>query len=289
MATTVNTPPIILYSKPITQVIQFQLAAQMLTLKKQARLDIVLVGNDPASQLYVKNKLRFAQSIAAYANIHHIDPNISASNFKQTLDQLANNPDVNGILIQLPLPAHLKTLDVSTLVPWEKDVDGLHPYNLGRLIQNRPYFVPCTAKGIIRLMEYYNISIKGKLIVVIGRSLLVGRPLAAMLTNLHGTVILAHSRTSDLASMTKQADIIVIAIGKAKFLTKEYIGDNKPWVIDVGINKDESGSGSSICGDADFTNLLPLVSGITPVPGGIGPMTVAGLGENLWMAAKSQS
>lgn len=279
--------PEILISKPISEQIKIHLKSEFSKLKEKARLDIVLVGNDPASQIYVKNKLLFAQSIGVMAHIHHLDPFISAKVFLQHIENLSENSETHGILIQLPIPVQLRSLDLSTLIPWNKDVDGFHPYNLGRLIQNRPIFIPCTPKGIIRLMEYYQIPIKGQLIVILGRSLLVGRPLAAMLTNLHATVIQTHSKTQNTKELTKMADIIILAIGKAKFLTADYIGNNRPYVIDVGINKDPNTG--LICGDADFEGIKPLVKGITPVPGGIGPMTVAGLGENLLLATTHQN
>lgn len=277
-----SSSPILLKSKPLVDLIKGELSNEFS--KINARLDIVLVGDDPASQIYVKNKIRFAQSIQARAQIHYLDPNISADKFLKHIDILANNPDTNGILIQLPVPVQLRKIDLSILVPWQKDVDGLHPYNLGRLIQNRPQFIPCTPKGIIKLMNFYEIPIKGQLILIIGRSLLVGRPLAAMLTNMHGTVILAHSKSDNLKELAKMADVIILAIGKAKFLTSEFLSDKKrPWIIDVGINKDAS---NDLCGDADQEDIIELVSGISPVPGGVGPMTVACLGENLLQAAK---
>lgn len=282
-----NSMPVakILTSLPLAQEIREHLGREFQNLSFPAKLDIVLVGNDSASQIYVRNKLKFAQSIGVNACIHHLDPQINVAHFTKQIQDLGDSEDNQGILIQLPVPAQLRGLDLSTLIPWHKDVDGFHPYNLGRLIQNRPIFVPCTPKGIVRLMEFYEIPIKGQLIVIIGRSLLVGRPLAAMLTNLHGTVILTHSKTQNLKELTQMADIIVLAMGKAKFLTPEYLGKKRPYVIDVGINKDAEGK---ICGDADFSSLLPFVQGITPVPGGIGPMTVAGLGENLLLACQQK-
>ena len=238
---------------------------------------VVIVGNNPASQLYVKNKHKTALELGIKSQVIELDENISQKDLESEIDKLANDDKINAILVQLPLPKHINTQKIIEKIPPNKDVDGFHPYNSGRLFAGyEPFAKACTPLGIIKLLNNYNINIEGKNVVIAGRSNIVGKPLAAMMTNLNATVTLCHSKTKNLKEITKNADILVCAIGKPKFFTKEYIKENAV-VIDVGINKDGNGK---LTGDVDFDNVKELTSFITPVPKGVGPMTIAMLMHN---------
>jgi len=238
---------------------------------------VVIVGNNPASQIYVKNKNKKALELGIKSQIIELDNNISQHDLEQEIEKLANNNSINAILVQLPLPKHINTQKIIEKIPAHKDVDGFHPYNSGRLIEGyEPFAKACTPLGIVKLLNEYNINIESKNIVIVGRSNIVGKPLAAMLTNLNATVTLCHSKTKNLQTITKNADILVCAIGKPRFFTKEYIKENAV-VIDVGINRDENGK---LTGDVDFEHVKELTSYITPVPKGVGPMTIAMLMHN---------
>jgi methylenetetrahydrofolate dehydrogenase (NADP+)/methenyltetrahydrofolate cyclohydrolase len=251
-------------------------------------LKIVLVGNDPASKIYTRNKKRLSEKINASCEIIVLNEDISESDFVNKLRKLVENVKVHGILVQLPLPKHLKNVDIHKIIPPEKDVDGFHSQNLGRLMEGHfeDSFVPCTPKGIMTLLDFYGYNVMGEHVVIIGRSLIVGKPLAALMTHHHATVTLCHSRTQNLEYLTKEADIIVTAIGRPKFLTRKHLSLTKiPIIIDVGIN---SLPNKKLCGDVDFEDIIDwgMATAITPVPGGVGPLTILSLAENLLIAAE---
>ncbi len=252
-------------------------------------LKVVLVGDDPASKIYTDNKKKFCEKIFAHCEIVKLPSDITPDEFINVIQSINHDRCVHGALIQLPLPEQLTHLNIGLLISPQKDVDGFHDENLICLLKNhhsKNHFTPCTPKGILTLLNFYQIPLKGKHVAVIGRSLIVGKPLAMLLTNLNATVTLCHSNTENLESITHEADIIITAIGKKNFLTTSHISPHKkPIIIDVGINKS---SNEEICGDVDFDNVLPLVSGITPVPGGVGKMTILSLCENLIQACRAQ-
>lgn len=250
-------------------------------------LKVLLVGDHAPSILYTRNKKRFAENVGAKCDIIHLAKDVSSEIFMAELKNASNDPLVHGILVQLPLPDHLAKLDIANLIPPHKDVDGFHPKNLHRLMSGDKgidALIPCTPKGIVNLMHFYNIPITGQDIVVIGRSMIVGKPLSQLLENYDATLTLCHLKTKNIKHFTKTADIIIIAAGAPLFFGADYFNDNKSqYVIDVGINKDSQGK---LCGDVDFDKVSPMVKAITPVPGGIGPMTIFSLIQNLLLAAK---
>jgi len=238
-------------------------------------LAVVLVGNNPASEVYVRNKEKSCKKVGINSIVIRMDENSTQEEVENKIKELRDNSDVHGILVQLPLPKGLDKDKIIELIPGIKDVDGLTKDNVAKLVLNENGIVPCTPKGVVALFDYYKIPVEGKNITIIGRSMLVGKPLANLLTNLNATVTLCHSKTKNIAEITKKADVVVCALGKAKFLTKDMVNE-KTIVIDVGINRVDE----AIVGDADFENLENYVEAITPVPGGCGPMTVAELLEN---------
>ncbi len=243
-------------------------------------LAVVLVGEDPASQSYVGMKERDCERIGIRSFDHRLPAETSQEDLNRLIDGLNANPDVHGILVQLPLPGHLDTEAIIARISPDKDVDGFHPENLGRLVRGLPGHRACTPFGVMKMLESYGIDPAGKHAVVVGRSTIVGKPMALLLLNANATVTVCHSRTKDLAATCRQADILVAAVGRAKMLTSEYV---KPGavVIDVGINRAETG----LVGDVDYDDVLPIASAITPVPGGVGPMTRAILMLNTVAAA----
>ena len=268
---------IILDGKALADKITIILKEKVLSLKQKPTLAVVKVGNDEASQIYVQNKIKKAQEIGINAKIIQFSDDISQSWLETEVEKLANDEEINAILVQLPLPKGLDAKRIIEKIPPQKDVDGFHPYNLGKLLSGeKPYFIPCTPLGIIELLKEYSINIAGKNAVIIGRSNIVGKPLAALMTNMDATVTLCHSKTTNLKEITKRADIVVAAIGNPQFITADYIKQDAV-VIDVGINRDENGK---IIGDVDFEEVKNIASHITPVPKGIGPMTIAMLMQN---------
>jgi methylenetetrahydrofolate dehydrogenase (NADP+)/methenyltetrahydrofolate cyclohydrolase len=245
-------------------------------------LATVIVGEDPASQMYVRMKHRACENVGIKSAGVELPAESTTEEILKAVSELNADPSVHGILVQLPLPPHADTEKVIESVSPEKDVDGFHPYNLGRLFSGRPDFVPCTPGGIMTILSEYGINPEGKRAVVIGRSVDVGRPMAALLINANATVTVCHSRTENLEDEIRNADIVVSAIGRAKFIREEMIRDGAV-VIDVGINQDENGK---LCGDVDFENVERKSSAITPVPGGVGPMTIATLMQNTLKSAK---
>lgn len=244
------------------------------------RLATVIVGTDPASQMYIRMKHRACGLVGIGSVGMEMAGDATTQQVLYTVAQLNNDPEINGILIQLPLPKQVDLERVIAAVHPKKDVDGFHPFNLGLLFSARPRFVPCTPQGIMTLLAEYKIELAGSRAVVVGRSIDVGRPISALFTNADATVTLCHSKTRDLANEIRQADILVSAIGKAHFITREMVKHGAV-VIDVGINQ----LNGKLVGDVDFAAVKDVVSAITPVPGGVGPMTIATLMENTYRAA----
>ena len=245
-------------------------------------LAVVIVGEDPASQIYVRNKHKACEEVCFLSRVYTLPEATTQQELDALVDELNRNPEIHGILVQLPLPKHLDAGEVLLRIDPEKDVDAFHPVNVGKLVTGTDSFLPCTPAGIIVLLKRYGIEISGKRCVVIGRSNIVGKPMALLLLRENGTVTICHSRTKDLASVTREADILVSSVGKAKFVTADMVKEGAV-VIDVGMNRDEEGK---LCGDADFAAVEPHASAITPVPGGVGPMTITMLLQNTLTAAK---
>ena len=245
-------------------------------------LAVILVGNDPASAVYVRNKHKGCIEVGFNSFEITMPESTTEQELLSEIDRLNLDKNVHGILVQLPLPNHINEDTVLNRISPMKDVDAFHPENVGRIMQGKYSFLPCTPAGIMELLDYYKVDIEGKECVVLGRSNIVGKPMSMLLLHKNGTVTVCHSRTKDLSSITKRADILVVAIGKPKFVTKDMI---KPGavVIDVGINRLDNGK---LCGDVDFDGVEPIVSKITPVPGGVGPMTISMLLRNTLTAAK---
>ena len=239
------------------------------------KLVVVLVGDNPASQTYVKNKAKACERVGFLSEIIELDGSISQEIVLSTIDRLNRDETVDGILVQLPVPKHLDAKAIVHALNPNKDVDGLHPLNVAKLYENEKGFVPCTPKGIMRLLKEYQIDVVGKHCVVLGRSNLVGRPVAQLLLNENATVTICHSKTQNLSDFTKQADIIVVAIGRANFLTSKDV-NHAECIIDVGINRVDG----RLVGDVAYEELVDKVDAMTPVPGGVGPMTIGMLLEN---------
>lgn len=247
-------------------------------------LAVIIVGTNPASSVYVRNKQRACEEVGFYSEVHEFSEEITTSELMNELYDIIHNEKIHGILVQLPLPPHLNTKQILDVIPPHMDVDAFHPYNVGKIMIGNYDFLPCTPAGIMKMLEYEDISIDGKECVVIGRSDIVGKPMAMLLLAANGTVTICHSRTKNLAEITRRADILVSAVGKVGFVTAEMV---KPGavVIDVGINRNASGK---LVGDVDFAAVSDIASAITPVPGGVGVMTVTMLLENTLMAAELQ-
>lgn len=248
-------------------------------------LAVILVGDDPASQVYVRNKIKACDEVGITSFLCKLPAESTFDEVAGTIRYLNENPDVSGMILQLPLPKHLDENSLLDLIDPEKDVDGCHYVQKGRLWTGRDSLVACTPYGVMKLLKYYDISLQGKNAVVIGRSNLVGKPLAQLLLDANCTVTICHSKTQNLAEITSRADIVCVAIGKAKFLTSDMV-KNGAVVIDVGMDRDENGK---LCGDVDFDSVAPKCSYITPVPGGVGPMTVTMLLANTVKAYKAQN
>ncbi|MBS5851070.1 MAG: bifunctional methylenetetrahydrofolate dehydrogenase/methenyltetrahydrofolate cyclohydrolase FolD [Firmicutes bacterium] len=248
-------------------------------------LAVILVGDDPASQVYVRNKIKACDEVGIKSFLCKLPAESTFDEVAGTIRYLNENPDVSGMILQLPLPKHLDENSLLDLIDPEKDVDGCHYVQKGRLWTGRDSLVACTPSGVMKLLEYYDIPLEGKNAVVIGRSNLVGKPLAQLLLDANCTVTICHSKTQNLAEITSRADIVCVAIGKAKFLTSDMV-KNGAVVIDVGMDRDENGK---LCGDVDFDSVAPKCSFITPVPGGVGPMTVTMLLANTVKAYKAQN
>ena len=253
---------------------------------QDVRLAVIQVGDDPASSTYVRNKENASREVGIKASTFRYGDsvNVSEKELIALIKSLNKDKSINGILVQLPLPSHINEHKIIQTIAPEKDVDGFHEINAGKLLIGEDTFVPCTAKGIIELLVENNIKIEGQNCVVVGRSNIVGKPTAIELLNHNGTVTICHSKTKGLKQICREADILVCAIGKPKFFNREYISPNTV-VIDVGIHRQENGK---LCGDVDFEDVKDIVSAITPVPRGVGAMTVSMLMKNCVQAAKAQ-
>lgn len=244
-------------------------------------LAVVIVGEDPASQVYIRNKAKACEEVGFYSEVHRLPAETTQEELNTLIDRLNADPKLHGILVQLPLPGHLDAEAITLRIDPRKDVDAFHPYNVGKMILGDPVFLPCTPAGVMELLRRSGIDPAGKRCVVVGRSNIVGKPMAHLLLAANGTVTVCHSKTPDLAAVTREADILVSAVGRAHFITADMVRPGAV-VIDVGMNRDETGK---LVGDVDFPSVSPLCSCITPVPGGVGPMTITMLLRNTLTAA----
>lgn len=270
--------------KEVAEKIKLQVKEEIKSLGKDITLAVVIVGDNPASKVYVNNKKKACKLVGIQSLEYGLPENTSEDELLSLIDRLNNYNYVDGILIQLPLPRHINTDMVIERINPEKDVDGFTAINTGKLWLGQYDIAPCTAIGVIELLDYYNIDIAGKHCVIVGRSNIVGKPVAALMLERNATVTVCHSKTQNLYDITRTADILITAVGKPKFITRDMVKDGAV-VIDVGINRDENGK---LYGDVDFENVKDKTTAITPVPGGCGPMTVAMLVKNTLEAAKSQ-
>lgn len=271
--------------KQISKQIKDELKVEVAGLKEKGInicLAVIQVGEDPASSVYVNNKKKACAYIGIDSRAYELPRDTSEEELVSLVEKLNRDEDVNGILVQLPLPSHINEDRVIRTISPDKDVDGFHPVSVGRLWLGEDGFVSCTPAGIIELLKRSGTEIEGKECVIVGRSNIVGKPMAALLLRENGTVTVAHSRTRDLKEITKRADILIVAIGKKEFITAEYVKEGAV-IIDVGIHRDEN---NHLCGDVDFAGVEPVVSAITPVPGGVGPMTIAMLMNNCVQSAR---
>lgn len=270
----------IIDGKALSLVVKDEVKAEVPVLEAQYGrkpcLVVIIVGENPASQVYVRNKVKAAAYTGMESRLIELPATITEEALLKQIEDLNNDPVVDGILVQLPLPGHIDEEKVIDTISKEKDVDGFHPGNVAGLWLGKKCIVPCTPAGIMRLIDSIGLELKGKNAVVVGRSNIVGKPIAKLLLDRHATVTIAHSRTADLGAVCRTADVLVVAVGKAKLVTGDMV---KPGavVIDVGMNRDEEGK---LCGDVDFASAQPVASYITPVPGGVGPMTIAMLMKN---------
>lgn len=251
---------------------------------KNACLAVVQVGNDPASSVYVRNKKKACAYIGIESKAYELPEETTEDELVSLVKELNSDDEVNGILVQLPLPKHIDEDRIIRTISPDKDVDGFHPVSVGRLWIGEKGFLSCTPAGIIQLLKRSGITIEGKECVIVGRSNIVGKPMTALLLRENGTVTVTHSRTKNLKEVTKRADILIVAIGKKQFITSEYVKEGAV-VIDVGMHRDENGH---LCGDVDFNDVEPHTSAITPVPGGVGPMTIAMLMNNCVETIRTQ-
>lgn len=252
--------------------------------KRIPKLVVVLVGDNQASQTYVRNKERGCAYVGMLSEIIRLEESVEESKLIDIVSQLNKDDSVDGILVQLPLPMHIDENKILDLIVPEKDVDGFHPNNVAKLMLGQPGLVPCTPKGMMVLLDEIGCDLTGKEVVVVGRSNIVGKPIALLCLQKNATVTMAHSKTKDLKAVCKRADVLIAAIGKAKVFDEEYVKDGAV-VLDVGINRDEN---NKLCGDVDFDDVKDIVSYITPVPGGVGPMTIAMLLENTLQAYRQR-
>ena len=271
----------ILNGKEVAAHIKQQVQSEIEANHLDACLAVIVVGNDPASQVYVRNKKKACEEVGIKSVVYELSEDKSEEDLLFLIDMLSCDPFVHGILVQLPLPKHINEAKVIAAIPPEKDVDGFHVKNIGKLWTGKYNLASCTPYGIIELLDYYNIDIESKHCVIVGRSNIAGKPMVALMLERNATVTICHSRTKDLAQFTRQADILIVAIGRGKFITADMVKDGAV-IVDVGINRDENGK---LCGDVDFDQVKEKASWITPVPGGCGPMTIAMLMKNTLTAA----
>ena len=273
--------------KELAEKMQAELALKVKELNERQinpGLVVLLVGENPASQVYVRNKERVANQLGIYSKVERYSQTISEDELLNEIEKYNKDPRFHGILVQLPLPKHIDEEKVLLAIDPKKDVDGFHPLNLGRLFAGNPDKIPCTPYGIMKMFEAYDIDLTGKRAVVIGRSNIVGKPMAQLLLMADATVTIAHSKTKDLPALTREADILVVAIGRGHFVTKDFV---KPGavVVDVGMNRNEDGK---LIGDVKFDEVAPLASYITPVPKGVGPMTITMLMAQTVQSAEAE-
>lgn len=262
--------------KAISQMVKDELRDQVKKEKIEATLAVIQVGSDPASTVYVGNKKKACEYIGIRSLAFELPEETKEEELLDLVRELNDREDVDGILVQLPLPAHMDEDKVIQTISPKKDVDGFHPQSVGALSIGQPGFVSCTPAGVIQLLKRSGVEIEGKECVIVGRSNIVGKPMALLMLRENATVTVCHSRTKDLKEVTRRADILIVAIGKPRFITKEYVKEGAV-VIDVGIHR---GADNKLCGDVDFDEVEPVASAITPVPGGVGPMTIAMLMNN---------
>lgn len=279
----------IIDGKKVSSDVKNKVAQQVLKLKemynKVPGLAVVIVGNDPASRVYVNNKKRACDMVGFYSEEYALPEETTQEELMSLIEKLNNKENINGVLVQLPLPKHLNEKAVIEAIKPQKDVDAFHASNVGKIMIGEYSFLPCTPAGVMELIKSENIEVEGKNCVVIGRSNIVGKPMAMLLLHNNGTVTICHSKTKNLKEICKSADILVAAVGKPKFVKSDMVKEGAV-VIDVGMNRDENGK---LCGDVDFKEVEPISSYITPVPGGVGPMTVAMLMKNTLTAFKIQN
>jgi len=272
--------------KALAQQVRDQLAKESAELLAQKGikpgLATILVGDDPASQIYVKNKQKACELAGIHVDDHKLTAATTQAELLAVIDKANADPAIHGILVQLPLPKHIDSKVILEAVSPLKDADGFHPYNFGRLVEGHPVFEACTPKGVIKMIESAGVTIEGKRAVVLGRSNIVGKPLALMLLQRNATVTICHSKTKDLPAVCREAELLLVAIGKAKFVTADMVKEGAV-VIDVGMNKTPEGK---LCGDVDFEPVSQKAAWISPVPGGVGPMTIAMLLQNTVESAK---
>lgn len=272
--------PEIIYGNLIAENYRLKIREDVARLKaatgKEPALDVVIVGEDPASQIYVRNKEKAAVEAGIRSTVHRLPAETTQAELLTLIEELNLNPEVNGILVQLPLPKTIHAPLIVESVFASKDVDGFHPVNLGRLMAGEKGIIPCTPKGCLKLIEEIKSDLSGLSAVVVGRSTIVGKPMAQLLLNENCTVTVAHSKTQNLPEVCKSADILVVAVGRPKIIKADMVKEGAI-VIDVGINRLEDGT---LCGDVDFKNVLPKCAAVTPVPKGVGPMTIAMLLDN---------
>ena len=275
--------------KSLAKKVQGTVASEVEQLKQEKNivpgLAVILIGDDPASHAYVKMKAKACENVGFYSITHSMPDAISQEEIIATIEMMNNNPRIDGILVQLPLPKHVDTDKILEVIDPKKDVDGFHAYNVGRLVTGLESFVACTPLGVMKMFEEYNIDLQGKDVCVVGASNIVGKPMASLLLNANATVTVTHIFTKDLKSHTSKADIVVVGVGVPGLIKEDMVKDGAI-VIDIGINRIEDGS---LVGDVDFANVSKKCSYITPVPGGVGPMTIAMLLSNTLKSAKQRA
>ena len=274
--------------KSLSAKIEKEVEAEVQLLKERHNivpgLAVILVGDDPASHAYVKMKARACEKVGFYSITHSMPDTISQEEIVGTIEMINENPRIDGILVQLPLPEHIDTNAILEVIDPAKDVDGFHPYNVGRLATNLDGFVPCTPLGVMRMLEEYGIDLQGKDVCVVGASNIVGKPMAALLLNANATVTVTHIYTRELREHTRRADIVIVGVGVPGLIKEDMVKEGAV-VIDIGINRLDDGR---LVGDVDFGSVAPKCDYITPVPGGVGPMTIAMLLSNTLKAAKAR-
>lgn len=276
---------VIIDGKAISEQIRGELAAEVAAMKQNGTtpgLAVVLVGEDPASQVYVRNKIRACEQLGIYSEDHRLPADTTEGELLALVRELNRREDIHGILVQLPLPRQIRERAVIEAIAPEKDVDAFHAQNVGQIVQGQYDFLPCTPAGVLELIRRSGVPVEGKDCVVVGRSNIVGKPMAMLMLHENATVTICHSRTRDLSAVTRRADILIVAIGRAKFITAGMVKEGAV-VIDVGMDRDENGK---LCGDVDFAAVEPKAGYITPVPGGVGPMTITMLMKNTVTAAR---